>query len=515
MNEVVRQARNKLLAAWQYRWIGVSAAWVLAVVSVILVSFMNDTYQATARIHVDTQTVLKPLMKELAAQPDIDQQVRMLARTLISRPTIEKLIGLKELGFEVTTPEEREQLIAGLVRSINVQGSGPNVYTLSYRDNDAKRARGLIEGLVTLFVESSTGGKKQDSAQAMSFINQQITQYEEKLSTAENRLKDFKVKHFGVSGATQQDFFARMASLSDEVNKLKLDLSAAQRSRDSLRVALSSESPQLPAEALPVRERAGPTETEIRLDTQRRALDDLLRRFTEAHPDVAAARKAIADMERIKRDEDELNRRRTPAVGTAPPNPVYQQLRVQLANAEAQTASLQSQLAMQQGRLDVVRSQAGRVPQIEAELAQINRDYEVVRIAHQRLVERRESAAMGAKLDESSQLADFRIIEPALVSPNPVFPSRVVMALGSLLASLAAGIGAALGMAIAFPLVADEQELAQLTKRPVLGGVSLSLDGPAKLAARWQLVQFSATVVIFLVSATLWVLWIYFSSKAI
>ena len=54
-----------------------------------------------------------------------------------------------------------------------------------------------------------------------------------------------------------------------------------------------------------------------------------------------------------------------------------------------------------------------------------------------------------------------------------------------------------------------------LTKRPVLGGVSLSLDGPAKLAARWQLVQFSATVVIFLVSATLWVLWIYFSSKAI
>ncbi len=515
MNEVVRQARNKLLAAWQYRWIGVSVAWVLAVVSVILVSFLNDTYQATARIHVDTQTVLKPLMKELAAQPDIDQQVRMLARTLISRPTIEKLIGLKELGFDVTTPEDREQLIAGLVRSINVQASGANVYTLLYRDNDAKRARALIEGLVTLFVESSTGGKKQDSAQAISFINQQISEYEEKLSTAENRLKDFKVKHFGVSGATQQDFFARMASLSDEVNKLKLDLSAAQRSRDSLRLALSSETPQLPAEALPMRERTGPSETEIRLDAQRRALDDLLRRFTEAHPDVAAARKAITDMERIKRDEDELNRRRTPAVGTAPPNPVYQQLRVQLANAEAQTASLQSQLAMQQGRLEVVRSQAGKVPQIEAELQQLNRDYEVVRVAYQRLVERRESAAMGAKLDESSQLADFRIIEPALVSPNPVFPSRVAMALGSLLASLAAGIGAALGMAIAFPLVADEQELAQLTKRPVLGGVSLSLDGPAKVAARWQMVQFGATVVIFLVSATLWVLWIYFSSKAI
>ena len=118
MNEVVRQARNKLLAAWQYRWIGVGVAWVVAVLAVVVVSFLRDNYQATARIHVDTQTVLKPLMKELAAQPDIDQQVRMLARTLISRPTIEKLIAQNDFGFETKTPAEREQLIADLKQAL-------------------------------------------------------------------------------------------------------------------------------------------------------------------------------------------------------------------------------------------------------------------------------------------------------------------------------------------------------------------------------------------------------------
>ena len=365
-----------------------------------------------------------------------------------------------------------------------------------------------------LFVEASTGNKKQDSAQAMQFINEQLADYEVKLSQAENRLKDFKVKHFGVSGATTQDFFTRMATLSDEVNKLRLEMNAAQRSREALRGSLAAESPQLPLEAMPSRLATAPSDIDIRLDAQRRLVDDLLRRYTEAHPDVLAARAALGELERLRVDDDEAARKRNVVRGSAATNPVYQQLRIQFAQADAHVASLQSQLAMQQTRLQEVRGQAGKVPQIEAELAQLNRDYEVVRQAYQKLVERRESASLGAKLDESSQLADFRIVEPALVAPNPVFPSRVMMALASLLAAIAAGVAAAVGMAIAFPSIADEQDLSAISKRPVLGGISLTLDPAARQAARWQLMQFGGTVGILLVSASLWVLWIYISSRA-
>lgn len=518
MNDVVRVARNKLLGAWQYRWVGVIAAWVVAVVTVIAVSFVKERYEASARIHVDTQTVLKPLMSELAAQPDIDAQVRMLARTLITRPMIEKLLGLRDYGFVTATPQDRERVIEDLVKSIKVQATGEgrsNVYTLIYRDADPARARGVVEGLMTLFVGASTGSKRQDSAQAMQFINQQIADYEVKLTEAENRLKDFKVKNFGVSGTTQQDFFARMASLSDEVNKLRTDLGAAQRSRDALRTALANEAPQLPLEALPSsRADNRPSEADLRLEQQRRALDDLLRRFTEAHPDVVAARTAVAEMEQRKREEDERRRRANVSTGGAATNPVYQQLRVQFANAEAQVASLSSQLATQQARLDQVRSQAGKVPQIEAELAQLNRDYEVIRVAYQRLVERRESASLGAKLDESSQLADFRVVEPATVSPRPVFPNRLSLAILGVLLALVAGIAAAIGMAVAFPTLADEQDLAQVGGRPVLGGVSLALDPSGRQALQWQRVQFGGTLGIFLASATLWVVWVFISSRA-
>ncbi|MBK7744621.1 MAG: hypothetical protein IPI40_13670 [Betaproteobacteria bacterium] len=51
-----------------------------------------DKYEASARIYVDTQSVLKPLMSGIAIQPNIDQQVMILSRTLISRPNVEKLV---------------------------------------------------------------------------------------------------------------------------------------------------------------------------------------------------------------------------------------------------------------------------------------------------------------------------------------------------------------------------------------------------------------------------------------
>lgn len=510
MSTLLNDARDVARVLWRGRWIVVGVAWGLSLLFAIAIFFVHDRYEASARIYIDTQSVLKPLMAGLTFQPDIDQQVKMLSQTLITRPNVERLRASPEIGWEVTSPKSYDREIDTLISKIKVESSGStNLYTISYRDTDPGRARRLVESLVKTFVSSGSVDKRKDSKEALRFIDEQIAIHEQKLASAENALKEFKVKNFSVSGVPAQDFFMRMSTLSDDVNKLRLELSAAEQSRDALKRELEAEEPQLPPEALAtVQSPTALTETESRLEIQKKQLDELLRRFTDEHPDVVSTRRTIAQLEAQKQREQQARSQASGSKGRGPAatNPVFQKIRFALAEAEANVASLRVRLAAQQSRLDQVRAVASRAPEVEAELSQLNRDYEVIRKNYELLVSRRESAAMGERIDESSPLVEFRIVDPP--RSVPVFPSRVVVALLGALIAIGAGFGAAFGLGKLRPLVDSVEQLKVLSGRPVLGTVSFKPSAAAQQRERQKLIHVCFAAAGLVLFQAIWVGWV-------
>src|SRR4029434_2659737 len=208
MDEALSQFRTIAGAMWRRRWIGLAVAWVVAIVGGVVLLRMPDRYEATARVYVDTQTVLKPLMAGLAVQPNIDEQIGMLARTLIARPDIEKIMHSANLDVLTTSQVQRDQMVDDLTKRIRFTGSGrENIYTITYQDTSPERSKRVVQDLLSLFVESGLGNKRRDSETARRFIDEQIQGYEQKLSEAENRLKEFKLKNLGFTGASGGDYF--------------------------------------------------------------------------------------------------------------------------------------------------------------------------------------------------------------------------------------------------------------------------------------------------------------------
>lgn len=506
-NTVVVTIGRSCRVAWRRRWLALSTMAGVAVCSVVAIALFHDRYQATARVYVNTQTVLKPLMQNLTFQPDIDQQVSMLARTLISRPNVEKLVADPSVELDGTDALERDRLVSRLMTDIKVVpvGSG-NLYDLSYRGTSPDQARRLVAATVGLFVDSGAGEKKRDSQEARSFIDDQIHSYEAKLVDAENRLKEFKVRNFGITGVSNQDYFGRVSSLTEEVSKLRVDLSAAEQSRDTYRRELTSENPQLPIDR-GSDIGAAPGSVSARIADQRKSLDELLRRYTDEHPDVVNARRVLAQLEveaqRKKADDQALAR--NGLANSAATSPVYQKLRIAIAESEALVASLRSQLAAKQVLLDHVRADAGRQPQAEAELAQLNRDYDVIRKNYDTMVARRESAALGVKLDESSQLAEFKVVEPPRVLATPVFPSKANLAVIALLLSVVSGIAAAIAADLAWPTFDDRESLRQLTGRPVLGTLSMLTTDAGLARQRASNLRFGLALGLLMAAQLAWV----------
>lgn len=468
---------------WRFRWESVLVAWLVAIAGAVIVFRIPDQYEASARIYVDTQSILKPLMSGLAVQPNVEQQVVMLSRTLLSRPNVEKLVRMADLDLSSESKAQQEALVARLMSTIEIKTVGrDNLYTLAYRDSDASKAQRVIQSLVSIFVESSLGASRKDTDTAKVFINEQIKTYEAKLQEAEAKLKAFRLRNIELQSPDGKDAAAHLGELSEQMKQAKLELLEAEQARDSLRKQINSEkseggsasAPNAPFEQ-PAASFATP-EIDARIEAQKRNLDGLLQRFTDQHPDVVSTRKLIRDLEEQRKKEVEALRKAataSPTSASANGSLIYQELNKLLANTEPQIAALKARVAEYTSRYNQGLALIKSAPQVEAEASQLNRDYAINKKNYEDLVSRRESASMSGELDLAAGVADFRLIDPPRVSPKPVSPNRLVLMSIAMVLSLAAGLFTAFSASQLRPVFHSAGELRARFEFPVLGVVSL------------------------------------------
>jgi polysaccharide chain length determinant protein (PEP-CTERM system associated) len=493
MEEILRQALTILRATWKHRHLGMIVAWVVGAIAAGVILRIPNQYEASARIYVDTQSILRPLMSGLAVQPNIEQQIMMLSRTLISRPNLEKLIRMADLDLDVKNKTQQEALIDSLADTLKIQGLGrDNLYTISFRDPDPGKAQRVVQALVSIFVESSLGDKRQDTDSARKFLEEQIRNYEKKLEVAENRLKEFKLRNIELAASEGKSGIDRLGELSTQMNLARLQLREAEHSRDALRRQIAGEEPVLLPDAPGSESTVSLPEIDGRIDTQKRNLDTLLQRYTEQHPDVVGTRRLIKELEEQKRQEIQARKKYAAAnPGTAVSNnPVFQQLKVALAEAEANTASLRARVSEYEERYkrstDLMKTQ----PQLETELAQLNRDYELDKRNYEQLVSRRDSAELSGDLDTAGSMADFRLVDPPRASSKPVAPNRLMLLPLGLLLALGGGLFAAFAASQIRPVFFDSKTLREVTDLPVLGMVSLIPNEGRRLKERSSLQRF-------------------------
>ena len=477
MDELLHQLLIRLRGMWHRRWIGLAAAWIAAIVGVGIALRIPDRYEASARVYVDTQTLLRPLLEGVSIQPNLDQQVVLMSRTLISRPNVEKLVRMADLDLAAKNNVAREDLIDSVMKGLQLSGNAStNIYIISYKDEKPEQARKVVQALLTIFVDSSLGDKRVDTRTAVKFVDEQIRQYSETLKNTEDRLKAFKLKYMGVAGQGNTDYFGRLSKLNELIEGTKLELRAAEESRDSSKRELAGEAPVLQPEGPVATTTVATPELDTRLAALKGQLDALLRRYTDEHPDVVGTRRIIAQLEEQRAKE--LQARANAAVATGRPidaadrNPVFQQLRVSQAEADANVASLRAKLSGYQGQYAQLKAEAQLVPQVEAEFAQINRDYDIQKSTYEKLLQRRQSAAIGEGVQDAGG-TQFRVVDPPRVAPQPVPPTRMALLGMALAAALAAGLLASFAANELMPTFHDARSLSALSKRPMLGMVTM------------------------------------------
>ena len=219
--------------------------------------------------------------------------------------------------------------------------------------------------------------------------------------------------------------------------------------------------------------------------------------------DIISIKRVMQEIEEQHRAEAKAQPAPAPAAPAGPTpqmavnaNPVYQQLKVSYAEAEARVASLQARVAEYDSRYKVLREKAKMAPEIEAQYAQLNRDYAIFKKNYEALVARRESAELSGEMEAAGGV-DFRLIDPPRVSPRPVAPNRVALLALALVGAIGAGLAVSFLASQVWPTFFDTRALREATGLPVLGTVSYIIGDAVRRKERRRLAMFVGTCVLF------------------
>jgi polysaccharide chain length determinant protein (PEP-CTERM system associated) len=488
MEELITQLLSSVRGIWKYRWPALGLMWLVGIAGWLRVATLPDDYQSTARVFVDTQSILKPLLNGMASLPNVEQQVAIMSRTLLSRPNVERVMRMVDLDVRATTPREQERQVAELTARLKIsETSTYDIYTITFNHKNPKLVRDVVQSLLTIFVEGSFKGKKGDSQKAVQFIDEQIKSVEERLVATENAVKEFKMQNSALLPRQGVDYGAQLALAADALGAARLELAEAEQGRRAIKAQVSGDASAAGAELRPA-SILNP-EIDARISTLNKNLDVLRMQYTELHPDIVSARRLIAQLEARKLEE---NRRGGDVDPGRHYSPMLQQLKVALTEADAKIAAVRVRVQEYAARYDNLRDQAAAVPEVESRLAKLNRDYLINKDNYEKLIGRREAAKLSGELSSTTEMMTFKIIDPPTMPVAPIGPNRPLLHSVVLLAALASGLGGAWFIGQARPTFDGPGTMRKVTGLNVLGTVQMNWTAAETVKRRRGLVALAA-----------------------
>jgi polysaccharide chain length determinant protein (PEP-CTERM system associated) len=508
MNPAFEKIYDDLRCAWRFRWWALALAVIVSVFGWLSVFALPDRFEASARVFVDTRTALKPVLQNLAVEQDINAQLNLVRQSLLAGPQLRKIAADSGvLPPTVTDPAQESSILTQMASRISVtvrsasereseRDTGGSIYSIAYQDSSRAQTLKVVDALVNTLVEQTLGGKRQGSESAQRFLEQQIKEYELRLRAAEDRLAEFKKRYPGLMPTEQGGYFAQLQHEIDAAKTAQTQLSITQSRRNELARQMRGESAVIAGGSVTGGAAGTGTDTVSRIRETQARLDDLLLRFTDKHPDVVATRETLVELQKRREAEIESLRRGDPgaaAASGAASNPVFQNIQLQLNQADMEIASLRATIAQHNGKATELRRLLDTAPRVEAEYAQLNRDYDVNRAQHSALLANYEKARLGEQADSAGSVR-FEIVQPPTASFAPVFPRRTLFLAASLAMGLAMGAALAYMLHMLKPVVGSARTLTELTGIQVLGVVSSAFPGRLSVSARRDLWRFAAGV---------------------
>lgn len=439
---------------------------VIALIALVVGMMWPKKYEASVTILAQDSSIITPLMEGAASATGTKNRAGIARDVIFSQGVLNAVLKTGGWAAANPSPIERDKLIEGIKARTKITNARDNLITISYFDSDPQRAFAVTRAFGQMFISESLASKQRESREAYEFINSQVEAYRTKLTDAEDKLKAYRDANADARPGSETDTNSRISQLRTQIETNRMDYMQKVSQSAAMSAQLNGES-----EVNAVQTVGGVYQTQL-ADLQGQ-LDKLRLNYTDDYPDVIRLRHQIEDVRRqmASADASRAVGSGTPVDHTVAMNPVYQQMRIQLAQTRADAAASAARVGASETMLQAELERSKRIANSENVVAELTRDYNVNRDVYQDLLKRRENARVSMNLDAEQRGLSFLVQNPAVL---PLVPSGLrFMHFG--LAGLALAFAVPLGLLFAVarfdPRVRSVAQLERATGFPILATV--------------------------------------------
>ncbi len=387
------------------------AAAVLAV-GALVVARLPSAYRASAVVRAVEAQPAKEYVAPTMMEP-VGERLKTERLQVMARPILVATAQALDLPAKLHQP--LDEVVDDMRARMEVKVEGEDTFLLSYEDRDPERARAVVDAVAARFMADQLQRRQEVAKATVAAIQGELTALRPQLDALEDKVRDFKLSHYGALPEQQESNLRALdqATMEVDIQSTNLDLENERR-RQLLAAAMS-----------PLRHQEDILET---------ALHDAKTRYTPDHPEVkriAAELQALHD-QRLS-DENELRG------AMHKHNPELLALDGEIRKTESLIAGLRQRQADVRKRVDETAKNAQA-------LARLSTDFEVVKTRYQAALGRLHEAELASGLEQGLRPYRYRLVEGAATPRIAVRPNRPLWALGVLAAAVALAL--ALGFAL-------------------------------------------------------------------
>ncbi|HLI62864.1 MAG TPA: Wzz/FepE/Etk N-terminal domain-containing protein [Terriglobales bacterium] len=450
--------------------------------------FLPPTYTSESTVLVEPPKVPSNLV-EPNVQVDLADRVQSMSTQVLSRTRLLNLIQRFNLypGYASSPDDQVEKMRDDIKMELihgesNISGKEELVaFKVSYKAPTPDVAQKVTIALTSFFVDENVRASQEQSEATTLFLDSQVRALGQTLADEEAKVRAFESEH---DGTLPQQLDSNIHILQGIQQQMQAAQSARERALEQ-QTYLNS----LQAQYQNVSDTGiAPQSVDEQLNSARTSLAAMETRYTDEHPDVVKLKETIASLEKLKKqmadeERDKMETGSSPAA--VKQNNAMLQLKTQMKLNREEIDKDTQQLQRLQQEAQVYQARLNATPAVEAQMADMMRDYGNMKKEYQDLMAKKETSALATSLERQQQGAQFRVIDPPSLPDKPSFPDRFKFSLAAVGTGFALALLCGFGSEFLDDRIRGEQALTDTVNLPILGEIPPLSTAKELRRARW------------------------------